>query len=242
MVEINNMVREEVKGMMLNIEDLENYEQIDFLRENEYGRKFAEDRGYKPKYLPSRLLADRSLVAELTKAKEEHPEEMTEIYKDTQTLIKGLKQLNIRDWLFRRNPGKGVAALKGLGLLMLLPLFIVSIIPTGLMFLIPKILLKILINDKMFTSSFNVAVSALVSVPICLITPVILLWTMVGFWWALGYFLAFPIMFIIAWNYFRLFRKFVGTCNYVCGKNSGKIEELRKLRNSVYERLDAVIG
>ena len=68
MVEINNMVREEVKGMMLNIEDLENYEQIEFLRENEYGKKFAEDRGYKPDYLPSRLLSDQLLVSKLAKA------------------------------------------------------------------------------------------------------------------------------------------------------------------------------
>ena len=242
MVEINNMVREEVKGMMLNIEDLENYEQIEFLRENEYGKKFAEDRGYKPEYLPSRLLSDQILVSKLAKAKEEKPEEMAEIYKDIHTLNKGLKQLNIRDWLFKRNPGKGVAVLKGLGLLLLLPLFIASIIPTGLMFLIPKIFLKIMIKDKMFTSSFNVAVSALVSIPICLITPVILLWTMVGFWWALGYFLGFPVMFVLAWNYFRLLRKFIGTCNYVSGRNKGKVEELRELRKSVYGRLDAIIG
>ena len=94
----------------------------------------------------------------------------------------------------------------------------------------------------MFSSSFNVAVSAFVSIPLCLILPVVLLWTMVGFWWALGYFLAFPVMFLFAWNYIRLFRKFVGACNYACGKNSSKVEELRKLRTSVYDRLDAILG
>ena len=242
MVEINNIVREEIKGMMLNIEDLENYEQIDFLRENEYGNKYAEEHGYKPKYLPSRLISDQNLVAALAKAKEERPEEMADIYKDTLTLAKGIRDLNIRDWLFKRHPSKGMTALKGLGLLILLPLFIASFIPTGLLFIIPKIFLKILIKDKMFSSSFNVAVSAFVSIPLCLILPVVLLWTMVGFWWALGYFLAFPVMFLFAWNYIRLFRKLVGACNYVCGKNSSKVEELRELRKSVYGRLDAIIG
>ena len=242
MMEVNNLVREEIKGMMLNIEDLENYEQIDFLRENGFGRKFAEGRGFRPEYLPSRLLSDQRLVENLSKAKEDHPEEMAEIYKDTLTLAKGIRNLNIRDWLFDRNPGKGTAVLQGLGMLLMLPIFIASIIPTGLLFIIPKIFLKILIKDKMFSSSFNVAVSALISVPICLVIPIILLWTTAGFWWALGYFLAFPAMFILAWNYFRLFRKFVGTCNYVSGRNKDKVKELRELRKSIYGRLDAIIG
>lgn len=242
MVEINNIVRDEILGMMLHIEDLENYVQIDFLRENEYGNRYAAEHGHNGKYLPSRLLSDRGLVEALSKASEDQPEKMADIYKDTLELIKGIKDLNIRDWLFTRNPGKGLAILKGLGLLLLLPLFLVSIIPTGLMFLIPKIFLKILITDKMFSSSFNVAVSALVSVPICLIIPVILLWTMLGFWWALGYFAAFPVMFFIAWNFMRLFRKFIGTCNYVRGKNKSKIAELKELRTSIYERLDSILG
>ena len=166
---------------------------------------------------------------------------MEEVYKDTATLIEGIKELNIRDWLFRYNPNLEALLLRGLGLLILLPLFIVSIIPTGLLFIVPEIFLKKMIKDQMFVSTFRVAVSALVTIPICLIVPIVVLWTCIGFWWALSYFIAFPLMFLLAWNYMRLFMKFIGTWNFRAPKNRKKVKELRKLRKSIFKRLDDMI-
>ena len=116
-----------------------------------------------------------------------------------------------------------------------------SIIPTGLLFLIPKIFTKALIKDQMFISSFNVAVSALVSIPICQIIPTVLLWVFAGFWWGFGYFMAFPLMFILVWNYMRLWQKFIGSCNFVKPKNRAAVSELRKLRESIHSRLDTLL-
>ena len=241
MMEINSLVHSTIKDMMLHIDDIGHYDQIDWLRENEYGKKYAREHGYKKNYLPSRLLSDQSLVNDLQKATEKYPEEMESIYTDTATLIEGIKSLNIRDWLFRHNPHFEAVLLRGLGLLVLLPLFVVSIIPTALLFIVPEIFLKIMIKDQMFVSTFRVAVSALVTIPVCLFVPVILLWINIGFWWALGYFVAFPFMFLLAWNYMRLFMKFVGTCNFDLPKNRKKIRELRKLRKSIFSRLDKMI-
>ncbi len=242
MMEINSLVHGKIKEMMLHIDDIEHYDQIDWLRENEYGKKYAREHGYKKNYLPSRLLSDQCLVNDLQKASEKDPEPMDAIYKDTEKLIAGIKELNIRDWLFKHNPNLEAVLLRGLGLLLLLPLFLVSIIPTALLFILPEIFLKKLIKDQMFVSSFRVAVSALVTVPICLFIPVILLWIYSGFWWALGYFIAFPLMFLLAWNYMRLFMKFVGTCNFVSPRNRKKVRELRKLRKSIFSRLDKILG
>jgi hypothetical protein len=241
MLEINDIVRERIKELMLNIEDLEHYDQIDFLRETGYDRKYAIEHGFKLNYLPSRLLSDQKLVSALQEATTKHPEEMEKVYEDTHTLSKGLKDLKIRDWLFIRNHKLPMAILRGLWLLLLLPLFIVSIIPTALMFLIPKIFLKAMIKDRMFRSSFNVGVSVFVSVPICLILPFVLLATLANIWWALGYLVAFPFMFVLAWNYMRLFWRFVGTCRYVKRSNRDKINKLRELRTSIYERLDKLV-
>lgn len=242
MVEINKLVREEIKEMMLHIEDLEHYHQIDWLRETGYGRQFAIRNGFKFRYLPSRLLSDQKFVNALAKAYENHPEQMEEIYKDTAKLSEGIEKLGIRDWLFIRNPKTGAAILRGVGLICLLPLFIVSIIPTLLLFVIPEIFLKKLIKDKMFISSFRVAVSALVSIPLCMILPGILLWIFVGTWWGVGYLAAFPFMFILAWNYMRLFMKFVGTCRFISRKNRKEISGLRELRTSIFERLDNILS
>ena len=241
MMEINSLVHSTIKDMMLHIDDIEHYEQIDWLRENEYGKTYARKHGFKKNYLPSRLLSDQSLVNDLQKATEANPEEMESIYKDVAILAEEIKSLNIRDWLFRHNPHFEAVLLRGLGLLLLLPLFLVSIIPTALLFIVPEICLKIMIKDQMFVSTFRLAVSALITIPICLFVPVILLWIFVGFWWALGYFVAFPFMFLIAWNYMRLFMKFVGTWNFISPKNKKKIKELRKLRKSIFSRLDKVI-
>ena len=242
MILINQIVRDKIQEMMLHIDDLDHYEQIDFLRDNGYGRKFAIEHGYKFRYLPSRLISDQKLVTALQNAHKEHPEEMEQIYSDTSRLIEGQKELKIRDWLFIHNPGIAAPILRGLGLLLMLPLIAVSIIPTLLLFVIPKIFLNKLIKDEMFYSSFNIGVSVFISVPICLIIPSIALWIFAGFWWALGYFLAFPLMFICVWNFMRMFLKFVGSCRFVAKKNRAKIAELRELRNSIFERLDKILS
>ena len=241
MMEVNKIVRDRILEMMLHVEDLEHYDEIDFLRETGYGHKYAREHGFKPNYLPSRLLSDQQLVDKMQKATEERPEEMEAIYSDTKSYALGLKELGIRDWLFKHNPGIEAPILRGLGLLLLLPLFIISIIPTCLMFIIPKLFISKLIKDQMFVSSFNVGVSVFVSVPLCLIPPIVLLWVFCGFWWALGYFIAFPFMFILAWNYMRLFLKFVGSCTFVRRKNRARITELREQRKSIFERLDAIL-
>ena len=164
------------------------------------------------------------------------------VYADTRRYAEGLKELNIRDWLFIHNPGIEAPILRGLGLLLLLPLFIVSIIPTALLFIIPKIFLNILIKDQMFISSFNVGVSVFVSVPICLIIPSILWWIFAGFWWALGYFVAFPFMFVLAWNFMRMFQKFMGSCRFVARKNRDKVSKLKEIRQRIFSQLDKLIN
>ena len=241
MFEINDIVRERIKNLMLHIDDLEHYDQIDFLRETGYGRKYAIEHGYKFKYLPSRLLSDQKLVSALQEAYNEHPEEMEKVYADTAEYAAGLKKLHIRDWLFIRNPKWPMALLRAFWLVLMLPLFIVSIIPTALLFIIPKIFLKSMIKDRMFNSSFHVGVSVFVSVPICLILPTVLLWVFLGTWWGLGYMIAFPFMFVMAWNYMRYFWRFIGTCRFISRRNRDTISKLRKLRTSIYERLDSFI-
>ncbi len=240
MVRVNELVRSRIQELMLHIEDLEHYDQIDFLRDNGYGRRYAIRNGFKYNYLPSRLLSDQKLVNALQEATEQHPEAMEEIYRDTARYMEGLDELSIRDWLFRHNPGVESVLLRGVGLLLLLPLFILSIIPTALLFIVPKIFLAKMIKDRMFISSFNIGVSVFVTIPLCLFVPVVLLWVFVGFWWALGYFVAFPLMFVLAWNYMRMFRKFVGTLRFISAR--AKVKELRKLRKSIFERLDDMLA
>lgn len=241
MMEINQLVRSRIQEMMLHIEDLEHYEAIDFLRECSFGKKYAKENGYKFNYLPSRLLSDQKLVTKLQTSAEKYPEEMEAIYNDTVSFRRALKPLRIREWLFEKDPGVSAVLLRGLGLLLLLPIILVSIVPTMLLFLIPKLFMNKMVKDQMFVSSFHIGISVFITVPLCLIIPVVLLWVFLGFWWAFGYFVAFPGMFILSWNYIRMFLKFMGTCNYVSPANRKKINELKALRTSIFDRLNEIL-
>ena len=53
--------------------------------------------------------------------------------------------------------------------------------------------------------------------------------------------IALILLLILAWNYMRIFMKFIGTCNFTARKNRAKVKELRKLRRSIFKRLDAII-
>lgn len=241
MVRINNIVREEIKNLMLHVEDLEHYDEIDFIRESSYGDDYARRQGLRPRHLPSRLKSDKMLVEALQEAHAKDATTMESVYADTREYSSELKRLNIRDWHFAKRIGFGSTLFRALALLVMLPLFIAAIIPTSLLFIVPKIFLKKLIKDQMFVSSFNVAVSALITFPVCLIVPFILIWIFVNVWWALGYVVAFPLMFIFAWNYQRLFLKFMGSLRFVMPKNRATVEHLKALRKSIHERLDAAL-
>jgi hypothetical protein len=67
------------------------------------------------------------------------------------------------------------------------------------------------------------------------------LWVYLGTWWGLGYMVAFPFMFVLAWNYLRLFLKFKGTCIFIKRGNRNIINKLRNLRTSIFERLDKLV-
>lgn len=237
LAKVNMLVRSKIDELMLNIEDLDNYDEIDFLRNSEYGDIYAFEHGFKPSYLPARLLADKQLVVALKEAANKHPEEMKHIYADTRHLRNEMERINIRDWLFKRKPSSATLTLRALVLFALLPLFVIAIIPTALLFIIPKIFIARLIKDRMFLGSFNLAVSALITIPICQFLASILIWIFCGGWWALGYFVAFPLMFLFAWEYIRLLHKFVGTRNFTSSRNRAEIARLDALRNSIFERL-----
>ena len=242
MLEINRIVRDKIEQMMLHIEDLENYNQIDFLRQNEYGKNYAEKIGLNPDHLPSRLKSDKKFVKLIQKISGKYRQEMNKVYEDIAELMNGYGQLNLRDWLFEKNPSLSEVSLYAIGLLLALPLFIVSLIPTLPMFIVPKIFLKMLIKDRMFTSSFNIGVSVFVTVPICLIIPAILLWVFAGLWWGLGYALLFPVFFLIAFYYIKLFKKFTGICSFVSVRNRSVVGRLKALRKSIYNRLDELMN
>ena len=241
MREVNAIVRAKIEELMLNINNLENYEEIDFLRESEFGDKYAEAKGLDPDLLPEKLQADKALVADIEKAMEQHPEEVEKLFDKTRKLIKGIKELGVRDWLFEGEHSRFEQLWQGALLLLGLPLFVACIIPTALMFIVPAILIKRFIKDKMFHSSINLGATAFITYPICCLIPAVVMICTGGWLRGLIYFGIFPLLFIYAWNYIRWTIKYVGQHRFILPSNRKKVEQMRALREQVFDKLNELL-
>lgn len=238
---VNQLVREQIENLMLNISDLENYESIDFLRESSWTDKWAKENGLEPNHLPDKLKADKELVSHLENASLAAPEEIKRLFEKTRQLIAGIKELGIREWLFAGDYSRAKQVVDTLLLAIGLPLFLVCIVPTALMFIVPALLIKRFIKDEMFFSSVNVGATALITYPICCIIPSVVMIFTQGWLTALIYFFAFPLMFIYAWNYVRWCYKVAGGYRYLLPRNRQKVEQMRALRIAIFAKLDEIM-
>jgi 1-acyl-sn-glycerol-3-phosphate acyltransferase len=240
MSKVNDLVRGQIEHLMLNVEDLDHYREIDFLRTNTYGKKYAAKHSYRADYLPEKLASDKALVAALKEATERDEEKMEGIFEQTRKLRKSIEKMGIREWLLEGRHGLGGLLLFALGMLIGLPLFVAALAATWLVFLAPVVVNKLAIKDRQFWGSINLAATLLVTYPLCgIVAPIVMLCC--GSWeWALGWFVAFPIAIIYASNYMRWGQKFIGYRRFVFAKRS-KIENLQSLRKRLYKELDKTL-
>ena len=241
MSKVNDLVRERILDMMLNVDDLEHYEEIDFLRLSEFGNAFAERNSLNPNYLPDKLKADKLLVARLAKATEEKPEEMAELFGGVKSVARDMKQLGLRDWLFEGRRSVGGLLLWALGMLALLPLFGASLSATWFIFLLPLVVNTLFIKDRQFRGSINLAATLLVTYPLSALVPAIVMLCNGQWIAALGFLVVLPLMLVFAINYMRWAAKWLGYARFVLG-NRKKINRLATLRTQLYNKLKEIVG
>lgn len=240
--QVNALVRAQIENMMLNITDLEHYEQVDFLRDGVYGELYAKSIGLNPKHLPSKLKSDKELVRKLDDATVAEPEKMEPLFDKVRKLAKGIRKLDVREWLFEKNTGLGGLVGRALLLLLGLPLFIACFIPTWPMFLVPELFLKKFIKDHMFRSSVRVGVLLLIVFPLCCIIPVVVMLCCGNWLSALCYLAAYPLMAIYSFNYIIWWTKYKGYVRFVKPSNREKVEKLRAMREEIYIELDKILS
>lgn len=240
MSKVNDVVRGQIESMMLNVEDLDHYEAIDFLREGSFGREYARGLGLNPAYLPDKLESDKRLVAELKKATEENAEKMEELYEESRKLGRKIRKMGVREWLFERPRTVGELILWTLLMLVGLPLFGSAMAATWLVFLAPVLANHLFIKDKQFRGSINLAATLLVTYPLCGLIPVIVMLCKGLLLSALGYLVAFPLMIIYASNYMRWGQKLLGYARFVFAPK-GEVEKVARGRKKLYEELNEVL-
>ncbi len=239
-IQFNEVIREKVSDLMLNITDLDNYDAIDYIRMS-YGVEYARKQGYDPGKLPEKLLADKQLFAQLEKAKEEDKATVQQIYDDTMRLKEGTEALGIKDSDFDSSHSTPLMALWSIALLLLAPLFFVACIPNILIFYAPRLLTS-KAKDRMLHGGINFGLSILVTMPVLYLITFALMWTFFSLPIALVHLLCLLPLGVFAFTYSRSCLLWKRLIRFRRLSRGGKLEELKALRKNIHDRLNKVLS
>ena len=214
--EVNKIVRQRIQEMMLDVQDVENYDVVEFMwdkgvRIKDARRISIDSENSNTKVisplscvlypsskqpLPVRLEAEKAVVAALAKEKAEQPEVFEARCKEVRNILAECKKRHL-DY---RNLHKG-SVWRALGYtllsLLILPIWIVSLWPNLLLYTLPLMFLK---TDKMFTNTWRLILAVVVGVPFFLLLTLFVAGFGFGWWWqALAWILLYPLTVDIAW-------------------------------------------
>ena len=168
--EINEILFRRVREMMLHVDDVGHYEEIDFLRNSAFGDSFAG--GKLP--LPERLKKDQRFV-ELIENCEER-----DIYEKAAELKRLEEKYKLKDQWVAESAGWTRTVLDAVIELLLLPLWLVGLWPFGLFYWLPTLLLS---DNLMYTNTYRVLVNSLLLVPFAILVTLSLVGGIFGMWW-----------------------------------------------------------
>lgn len=204
---VNLRVRESIKRLMLNIDDLPNYDAIDFIRNN-YTDKFAKSHSLPYHTLPEKLSAEKIFVAKLDELKHSGKESLIEsIYSQAIDIKNGLDNLKIKFKTLSRKPSVCKMVYLASILILCFPLWVLSLWPHALIYKIPQPFIKRM-KDKMLTSSFMLGISVVFTIPVFYILSFIIIWICFSIYLAIIMTILSPFLAIFCWNYTEWWAKF----------------------------------
>lgn len=183
--EVNRLVRAQIEAMMLDIQDLDHYADIDF----------ARTLLPRPNRLPEQLEADQALVHRLEGF------DFTAVGAYRQAL----ENDRLQDSQFTDRPNWGFVVADMLLLLLLLPLAILALWPSLLCWYLPKYFSDRL-GDVMLQSSFHVGLNVLVLLPLSFLLTWLITGLCAGCWIGLAHALLIGPLCIFEWYYAKLLR------------------------------------
>ncbi len=240
---INNVVRSSIEGMMLNITDLDNYDAIDYLRLT-YGRRYCAQCGGNSKYLPDRLESDKAFFAEIEAAKESHADEFKEIFDGAITLRDTCRKCKVKDEIFDNQLSPLKFTLQLLGLIVLFPLFLFSLIPNILLFLAPMPFTdKLKAGDShqaMFVGGVRFALNTLFAGPLVYTLQMVADVYFFNWWVALIHLACLPWFGIWAWKYRAGFLTLKRQWRFYRERGKG-LKGMEELRTRIFNKLDNIL-
>jgi len=238
-----NSLKEDIasglKEVMLHIESQEYYEMIDLLREI-YRHRLGRIMGMPDLKYPARLKIDRELGEICEGQIQDNPEEAEALNRKVKAFQKYLTRLNFYPWLFDRERYAEAALLAKLPFFVLFfPLFLYGLINNALPFFLPG-LVNQNVKDPQFHSSIRNGM-ALITFPLFYLLQLIVFSQFFETWWLrMLYIISLPLTGYIAYQYYRLFKKWWVKWRYnlFTKFRPGQFNRIRELRKEILHAVD----
>lgn len=230
--QVNAIVREQISSMMLNIEDLDNYSAIDYIRNSTFGDEWCTSKGMNPKRLEDKLQSDKELVSSLSCLDEGSKAGLFQ----RATVLESLeKEACIDSPITKSRPVVWSLVWRLFLLILLLPLAVVALWPCLPSWCIPEYFTK-KIKDPMFEGSFFVGLNVMGLLPIIVLITLVVGWCLWGFLTALLWVVALPLLGLFGWRYYMLCKECVALFRWF-GLPKAKRGEISSLREELHREL-----
>ncbi len=237
--QVCKLVRAQIHDLMLCVDDIENYDSIDYLRTSEYGDRYAAKAGIDPRRLPDRMATDKKFVATLDEAKEKDCGFVQGLYDDVSRLLEGMRSIRATDRQLRRTPNALLMFLQFIAAVALLPLGLFCLWPGIIIYGVGHYLSFVRMKDKMMEGTFILCLGILVFIPILGIPTIILAGVFAPWWSGLVWLFFLPAICWFAWTYWAGVTKLFRDARFLF-RNGKKVRELRKLRREIFDKADKI--
>lgn len=230
-----------IKANMINIENKTYYKLYNNLREI-YKYRLKDKLKNKSVKFPDKFNADRKLIEYLDIEFEKNPDAIDGLSTKVIKYSRGLKKLNLRNWLFNRKKYSFIVMfIQSIIQLASLPIFIYGYLNNYFPYKIP-VLLGNKIKDAQFRSSIK-NVSSLVLFPVFYIIQFLIVKAIFDYTIALLYLASLPITAYFALYYYFALKKLRGRFIYTSKvrRKDASILQLINLRKEIFEETDRIV-
>jgi 1-acyl-sn-glycerol-3-phosphate acyltransferase len=239
--QLKERLEKEIRKLMIDIQTEEYYDLYQNLR-IVYNADMRKKFNIKGNTHLDRFNADKKMIAILDKYLDENPDEISSLNQKMNKYTAGLKQLNLRDWVLKREKYSLLSRIAESAILLTLsPLYILGLINNYIPYKIPVRFIR-KIKDPQFHSSFKL-VLAMITFPLYYIILIVLALIFVDpLWLKLAYIISIPLSGIFAFKYYIRVKKLYARFRYsrLVSIKDITILQLKKLRADIIEHMNKI--
>ncbi len=240
---LRQRIIDEMEPLILNIKSARFYDDFESIREI-YGKLYLTRQHMKYSVL-NLFKSDQLLVKKLDYLEENQPELAKSIVNEANDYISKIKKLKLRNWLLEK-PDYNLMRLiiNSLILIAGLPFFLFGFIFNALPFFIIDKITEKKLKDITFRSSFYLVLGILLFPVFYMIEFIAVSWLIPGFWLKLVFLVSLPFAGKVAFRWYILFRKTVGSGRLLRLSlfERKKLTDLIHLKNKLFGKLDELIS